>query len=115
MPFLAVYLLPQLLREPIKLQQQRKPRNTGQQPPPPFFHRPSSYLWLQKEPSPIALSRTTVAHEKTLAQALEQINAAVGISPFIVVPTQDLNHVTLDYVGREGVKNARVCVANNVG
>ena len=45
---------------------------------------------------------------------LQQVNAAVGVTPFVVVPAADLDETVVDDHGQLGVEDARGGVVHDV-
>jgi hypothetical protein len=51
---------------------------------------------------------------EAVAELLEGFSGTVGVTPFVVVPTANLNHVATDNIGEAGVKDAGVRIGNDV-
>lgn len=49
-----------------------------------------------------------------VAQLLHRLGSAVGVTPLVVVPAANLDHVATDHVGEAGVEDAGVRVGNDV-
>jgi hypothetical protein len=66
-----------------------------------FYARPDPQMPLAKEPETL----------QTFTHVLDQINHAVAVAPFVVVPRNNLDKIATQDQRLEGAKNARVRVA----